>query len=90
MGILGCLFYDVHCRIVHGRDGVDVRGLPQCYVEAMLIIHREPTAGGQYAWVSVFAPERWKKPASYIVGPFNSSTTCLYHLSHCFKVGCAL
>ncbi|KAF2395912.1 amino acid transporter [Trichodelitschia bisporula] len=28
----------------------------------------EPTAGGQYHWVSVFAPPKWRKPASYAVG----------------------
>ncbi|KAI1947706.1 hypothetical protein LOZ12_003156 [Ophidiomyces ophidiicola] len=28
----------------------------------------EPTAGGQYHWVAVFAPKKWRKIASYIVG----------------------
>ena len=27
-----------------------------------------PTAGGQYHWVSEFAPPRWEKPLSYLVG----------------------
>ncbi|KMU86435.1 hypothetical protein CIHG_04224 [Coccidioides immitis H538.4] len=29
---------------------------------------REPAAGGQYHWVAVFAPAKWRKLASYIVG----------------------
>ncbi|EEP81888.1 predicted protein [Uncinocarpus reesii 1704] len=28
----------------------------------------EPTAGGQYHWVAVFAPPKWRRIASYIVG----------------------
>ncbi|EAS33740.3 amino acid permease [Coccidioides immitis RS] len=28
----------------------------------------EPAAGGQYHWVAVFAPAKWRKLASYIVG----------------------
>ena len=27
-----------------------------------------PTAGGQYHWVSEFAPAKWQKPMSYLVG----------------------
>ena len=29
---------------------------------------RAPTAGGQYHWVSEFAPERYQKPLSYFIG----------------------
>ena len=29
-----------------------------------------PTAGGQYHWVSEFAPAKWQKPLSYLTGEF--------------------
>ena len=34
----------------------------------MLTAHRAPTAGGQYHWVSEFAPASVQKPLSYIIG----------------------
>jgi hypothetical protein len=32
----------------------------------------EPTAGGQYHWVSVFAPPKYRKILSFLVGMFLS------------------
>lgn len=45
----------------------------------VLMCHRAPTSGGQYHWVSEFAPKRLQKFLSYLVGwvtVFGSLTAC--------------
>lgn len=36
-----------------------------------LSFHRAPTAGGQYHWVSEFAPRKYQKFLSYITGMYS-------------------
>ena len=48
---------------------VGVLGGALCMVASMAeMASMAPTAGGQYHWVSEFAPPRWEKPLSYLVG----------------------
>lgn len=37
---------------------------------SMLIVRRAPTSGGQYHWVSEFAPPQYQKCLSYLTGTF--------------------
>lgn len=42
-----------------------------------LITRRAPTSGGQYHWVSEFAPAKYQRFLSYFTGDFNA-TACSY------------
>lgn len=39
------------------------------------MISRAPTAGGQYHWVSEFAPKSWQKSLSYLLGESKAPRT---------------
>lgn len=43
---------------------------------------RAPTAGGQYYWVSILAPEKYKRLYSYITGKLLLSVNYQYHHHH--------
>ena len=49
--------------------------------------HRSPTAGGQYHWVSEFAPRKYQKILSYITGWLTAIGWQTYLASVCFLVG---
>lgn len=60
-----------HC-LIPGWDGVNVSGLRDWFWISVgfqkLIGFRAPTSGGQYHWVSEFAPPRYQKCLSYLTG----------------------
>lgn len=49
-------------------DGFNVSPYEDRWSSATKVMHRAPTAGGQYHWVSEFAPPSFQKSLSYIVG----------------------
>lgn len=54
-----------------GRDGFHVRRLPSVAHrphDQICNRNRSPTAGGQYHWVSEFAPPRMQELLSYLTG----------------------
>lgn len=61
------------CRCIAGRDGVYVKiwRFPVTGSQHAIVsdnVTRAPTSGGQYHWVSEFAPRDYQKVASYIAG----------------------
>lgn len=44
--------------------------------------NRSPTAGGQYHWVSEFAPPRWQKQLSYLSGKNRRLSHSCHHNTH--------
>jgi hypothetical protein len=55
------------CVRVFGRDGFNVRAHPLSVVHE-LTKYRAPTSGGQYHWVSEFAPRKFQRLMSYMTG----------------------
>lgn len=58
----------------HRGNGINVRRCTVWLLHCMLIIYgRSPTAGGQYHWVSEFAPPKIQKLLSYLTGKSTAS-----------------
>lgn len=53
----------------------------------LLKLDRSPTAGGQYHWVSEFAPPKYQKVLSYYSGWLTAIGWQVYLASVCFLVG---
>ena len=72
LGLSDCMggLHDGVCH--HCRDGLPVRieHAKSCSLtrEPLLMLSRAPTSGGQYHWVSEFAPVGTQKFVSYLVG----------------------
>ena len=56
------------CDHVSRRDGINVRINPLCCV--IIDAFRAPISGGQYHWVSEFAPPNIQKFLSYVIGEY--------------------
>ena len=67
MDLSGYGHWDGLCYFLHGRDVIHVRPL-SLQGAPRLTSSRAPTSGGQYHWVSEFAPKSIQKFLSYIVG----------------------
>lgn len=73
---------------------VSQKWLPCKNVPAMWNMHelanappnRSPTAGGQYHWVSEFAPPRWQKQLSYLSGKPRAACSPLAPNAHGFRL----
>lgn len=52
-----------------------------------LIVNRAPTAGGQYHWVSEFAPRKYQKILSYTSGQ-SISLPVLHGAATDYYIGC--
>jgi choline transport protein len=58
-----------HCHGVSSRNGVDVSAhISSTAFKRYSPIPRAPTSGGQYHWVSEFAPPEYQKVLSYVIG----------------------
>lgn len=68
LGVFGSVLWHVYRRLIVGRDGFVVSAHENNAGVQRSNSRREPTAGGQYHWVAVFAPKKWRKFASYVVG----------------------
>lgn len=55
--------------------------------QCLLMLDRSPTAGGQYHWVSEFAPPKYQKVLSYYSGWLTAIGWQVYLASVCFLVG---
>jgi hypothetical protein len=75
MGLLDCLgWLHVSFRL-NRRNGFHVSELASSiWIWLLTVRGRAPTSGGQYHWVSEFAPRSWQRFISYIVG---KATFCL-------------
>lgn len=70
------------------RDGINV----SCDFEAgsyttVLIKDRAPTSGGQYHWVSEFAPPEYQQFLSYVVGWMSTLSWQAGNAADCFLTG---
>ncbi|KAM0723329.1 hypothetical protein Q7P37_001531 [Cladosporium fusiforme] len=65
---------------------VNVCGMLFVYASIAELASMSPTAGGQYHWVSEFAPERVQKPLSYFVGWLSAIGWQVYLAGVCFMV----
>ena len=73
-----------HSYPVHGGDGIDVsvRVAPGMVYSDSFNHNRAPTSGGQYHWVSEFAPRSAQKFLSFVTG---MSSTRGSHRSTCTR-----
>ncbi|KIX04900.1 uncharacterized protein Z518_05771 [Rhinocladiella mackenziei CBS 650.93] len=62
-------------------------GMLLVYASIAELASMSPTAGGQYHWVSEFAPPSIQKPLSYIVGWLSAIGWQVYLAGVCFMVG---
>ena len=65
------------------------RGTPSIWAGLLTACGRAPTSGGQYHWVSEFAPRSCQRFISYIVGEalFFSNQECNLSLTAGFRLG---
>ncbi|KAK5064929.1 hypothetical protein LTR84_000763 [Exophiala bonariae] len=80
--------------LVNGGTGLLFWGFIVCatgqtlvYASIAEMASMSPTAGGQYHWVSEFAPRRWQKQLSYLSGWLTAIGWQVYLASVCFLVG---
>lgn len=66
---------------VHVRIGVDEPKAPR------LTLSRAPTSGGQYHWVSEFAPPQYQQFLSYVVGWMSTLSWQAGNAADCFLTG---
>lgn len=80
--------YRVHvCGDEFGRDGFHVR-----FRQSYCVVHsnldcRAPTSGGQYHWVSEFAPPAYQQFFSYVVGWMSTLSWQAGNAADCFLTG---
>jgi amino acid transporter len=53
----------------------------------LTVFPRAPTSGGQYHWVSEFAPPEWQRPLSYLVGWMSTLSWQAGNAADCFLTG---
>jgi len=77
------------CRDESCRDGVDVWSSCTKHDECRVLMHnhRAPTSGGQYHWVSEFAPEEYQQFLSYVVGWMSTLSWQAGNAADCFLTG---